>query len=145
MFSKKGSQLLIIGVGLLLVLLGILALKGSLPVFTVFPVLPYILVGLGAGLFGTGFGSLVRREIVQRDPALARRERIEAGDERNQSLLAQAKAKAYDVFIYAFGAILLALAIVPDMNLAVLLALVLVYVMVVGMMLFTFARLQRES
>ena len=69
------------------------------------------MVGLGAGLFGTGFGSLVRREICS-TTALARRERIEAGDERNQSLLALAKAKAYDVFIYA-GAILLALAIVP--------------------------------
>jgi hypothetical protein len=145
MHEKSTKNILLLILGLIIALLGILIFKGILLAFIPGPSLPYILIGLGAGLFGTGLGGLIQRSVVHTDPAYERQQRIEASDERNQMLLAQAKARAYDVFIYAFGALLIGLALLSSMDWYVLLSLVLVYLVVILTMFVAHSRLQRMN
>ena len=64
--------------------------------------LPYVLVGLGCGAFGQGTGELLARRAAK---GAARQIEIEQKDERNVAIVSRAKAKAYDVMLYLFGAL----------------------------------------
>lgn len=93
--------------------------------------LPYICIGIGCGIFGHGAGELISRLAMKNNPAAAKQLEIEQKDERNLMITNRAKAKAYDMMITLFGALLLALALM-GIDLSVVLLLVFIYLFIVG-------------
>ena len=72
-----------------------------------FKTLPYICIGLGAGLFGGNIGTAIKNRALLNNPNVKRQMIIEQNDERNQSLLNKSKARVYDLMMYLFAAIIL--------------------------------------
>lgn len=93
--------------------------------------LPYLCVGIGAGMFGHGMGELMTRFAKKHSPAAAKQLEIEQKDERNVAIANRAKAKAYDMMIFVFGALLTALALM-GIDLTMLLLLVAAYMFILG-------------
>ncbi len=92
--------------------------------------LPYICVGLGCVIFGHGMGEVVLRRAMKSAPAAAKQLEIDKNDERNVAIANHAKAKAYDMMVFVFGALLFAFALM-GIDLVVLLLLVFTYLLIV--------------
>lgn len=105
--------------------------------------LPYVCLGVGAGLLGQGIGQMVQRKALQSDPELARQQEIEAGDERNIQLAQRAKAKAFDLMVFVFGALLLVFALM-GVEMTALLLLVAAYLLVQGYAVYCRVKLEKE-
>ena len=93
--------------------------------------LPYILVGVGCGVFGHGMGNVISRKAMKNHPEIEKQQEIERRDERNVAIVSRAKSKAYDMMIFVFGALMLSFALM-NVELRVILMLVLSYLFVVG-------------
>lgn len=106
-------------------------------------VLPFLCLGVGAGLLGQGAGQLLQRKALQGNPELARQQQIEVEDERNIQLAQRAKAKAFDLMIFVFGALLLAFALM-QVDLTAILLLVGAYLLVQGYAVYCRVRLEKE-
>jgi hypothetical protein len=74
--------------------------------------LPYIILGIGAGVFGTGVGELCKMHVLNKKRKIAKQLEIEEKDERNKIISNMAKAKAYDLMLYVYAAMLLVFVLV---------------------------------
>lgn len=126
-----------IGAGLGLLRWGGAGIQGGLAA------LPYVLVGLGCGALGHGLGEVIGRRAMAGDPEAALRLQIERGDERNIALAHAAKAKAYDLMTYVFGALMICFALMGVEVTSVLL-LVAAYLFVQGYGVYWRMRYDRE-
>lgn len=97
--------------------------------------LPYVMIGLGCGLFGHGTGDLVNKAAMKKHPDLAQQDEINKTDERNVAIANRAKAKAYDAMLFIFGALMISFALM-NVDLIIVLLLVFAYLCVVGIGLF---------
>ena len=127
-------------VGVLLLMAAAVMLLLDLPMLQV---LPFVCLGVGAGLLGQGIGQLVQRKTLQGDPELARQKAIEEGDERNIQLALRAKAKAFDLMVFVFAALLLTFALMK-VDLTAILLLVGAYLLVQGYAVYCRIRLEKE-
>jgi hypothetical protein len=93
--------------------------------------LPYVLIGIGCGMFGQGVGNAVTAKTMENQPELQKQQEIEQNDERNIEIGNRAKAKAYDMMIFVFGALMLSFALMGVDFIAILL-LVGSYLFIVG-------------
>ncbi|WDH82613.1 hypothetical protein [Paenibacillus urinalis] len=91
--------------------------------------LPYICVGVGCVIFGHGIGEVILQHAMKRAPAAAKQLEIDQNDERNLAIANRAKAKAYDMMTFVFGALILALSLM-GVELIVLLLLVFAYLFI---------------
>lgn len=98
-------------IGLLLAIAGVTLLAVGTEAQGILRALPGIMTGLGCGLFGSKAGILLTKLAARKNPQLAKQQAILEKDERNISLNHQAKAKAYDLMIWVFGALMLGLAL----------------------------------
>ncbi|WP_340021339.1 DUF6442 family protein [Paenibacillus sp. FSL K6-1096] len=121
-----------------LVIAGLLLLAGSLYLIRTTPdpqgvlrSLPYVCIGIGCGLFGGGMGELIGRRALKNSPAIAKQLEINKNDERNVAIANRAKAKAYDMMVFVFGALMLAFALM-ETELTVVLLLVFAYLFTIG-------------
>jgi hypothetical protein len=121
--------LTLVSVGLLAV--GLYFIKTIDDPHGILRVLPYITVGLGCGIFGHGMGEIVIRHTMKNNPAAAKQLEIEKKDERNLAIANGAKAKAYDMMIFVFGALITAIALM-GIDLIVLLLFVFTYLFILG-------------
>ena len=130
----------------LIIALGVLLFAGGL-ILTVLSkgakVLPYLGIGLGCGLFGHGMGEVLARRARRADPARFRQMDVEKKDERNIVISARAKARAFDLMTFVFGALLIAFALM-GVETAPLLLLVLAYLFVHGSAVYYRAKLEKE-
>jgi drug/metabolite transporter (DMT)-like permease len=94
-------------------------------------VLPYICFGLGCSFFGHGMGEILTRLAIKNNPIAAKQLEIDKKDERNLAIANQAKAKAYDMMVIVFGALILAFSLM-DIDLIMLLPLVIAYMFFLG-------------
>ncbi|MEH6996091.1 hypothetical protein V7075_25885 [Neobacillus drentensis] len=92
--------------------------------------LPYICVGLGCVIFGHGIGEIILQHAMKRAPEAAKQLEIDKKDERNLAIANQAKAKAYDMMVFVFGALLLSFALM-GIDLLVLLLFVFTYLLII--------------
>jgi Flp pilus assembly protein TadB len=74
-------------------------------------VLPYICFGLGCAILGHGIGEIIVRHAMNNNPAAAKQLEIDKKDERNLAIANRAKAKAYDMMSFMFGALILSIAL----------------------------------
>ena len=77
----------------------------------IFKTLPYILIGLGCGLFGQSLSTIISGNMLKKDPKLMKKMDIEKNDERNISISNAAKGKAYDIMTFVYGALMLIFAL----------------------------------
>lgn len=117
--------------GLLLLCLGLYLSKTILDPQGIMRAFPYVCIGLGCGIFGHGLGEIISRRSLKNHPEIDKQLRIEKSDERNVSIANQAKAKAYDMMIFLFGALILAFALM-GIDMIALLLLVFSYLFIVG-------------
>ncbi len=127
--KKKTFSYVVAVLGLLLVGAGLYLIKTVVNPQGVMRALPYVLVGLGCGAFGHGTGDLISRRTMKNSPDIARKLEIEKNDERNIAIANRAKAKAFDIMIFVFGALMIAFALM-GVDLAATLLLVCAYLFV---------------
>jgi hypothetical protein len=92
---------------------------------------PFIFVGLGCVIFGHGMGEILLQRAMKGDTAAAKQLEIDMKDERNLAIANQAKAKAYDMMVFVFGALLFSVALM-GIDLQVLLLFVFTYMLIIG-------------
>lgn len=129
--NKTVSSYLITIVGVAMLAVGLYFIKTIEDPQGLLRALPYICVGLGSGIFGHGMGEVMVLFAKKHNPAAAKQLEIEKNDERNLAIANRAKAKAYDMMVFVFGALNIALALM-DIDLTMLLLLVCAYLFIVG-------------
>ena len=118
-------------IGVILLACGLILIKLIHTPQGILTTLPYICVGIGCGMFGHGTGNIINSRIMYNNPDMKKQMEIEQKDERNIAIQNRAKAKAYDMMIFVFGALMISLALM-NADMMVILILVTSYLFVVG-------------
>ena len=132
-------------------LLGLALLLGAWLLLTLIPdldaehwrVVPFLALGVGCGLFGSGAGELLAAQAMKKHPELQKQQEINQKDERNVALGNAAKARGYDLMTFAFGAMLLFSALM-EADLLLTLVMVAVYLFIQFYTLWWRFRLEKE-
>ncbi len=140
---KKAFDYIVAISGLLLLGVGLALLKLIANPQGVMLTLPYICIGVGCGMFGHGLGNVVSNRVAKNNPELKKQIEIDKNDERNVAVSNQAKAKAYDMMLYIFGALMIAFALM-GVGVAAVLMLVFAYLLVVGFFIYYLNKYNNE-
>lgn len=133
----------IAGAGLLLLGAGLFWTKTLSDPQGILRVLPYVFIGIGCGGFGHGMGDILGVRALKNSPDIARQIEIDRMDERNVAIGNRAKAKAYDMMIFVFGALMVSFALM-QVDLKVILLFVVAYLFVVGCGLYYRFKYEKE-
>lgn len=109
---KKAGNYLVTVLGILLAGGGLYLIKEMGNQEGMMAALPYLMVGLGCGLFGNGLGNIFNRLAFQKNPRLAKKKEIEETDERNIMIANAARSKGFQMMTFVFGALMLAYALI---------------------------------
>ena len=123
---KVGRYVFLSVVGFVILSVGLVLIKLLPEGDGILKILPFLCVGVGAGVFGGNLGAAITSRIMIKNPEVAKQSEIAQKDERNQAISSKAKARAYDLMIYVYAAILLAFALM-QVDKYVILTLVAVY------------------
>lgn len=129
--------------GSLLLLVGLYLIKNINESHGIMAVLPYWLVGFGCGIFGHGVGDIIKKRVVRKQPELVKKLEIEQKDERNIAIGNHAKAKAYDIMIFVFGALMFCFSIM-GVDMSAILLFVLAYLFIVGYNVFYRLKFEKD-
>ena len=141
---KRNTWQTILGIlGLAMLALGLYLVKTTNATEGILLTLPYVFVGIGSGLFGQGMGGVIERRVLKKNPEILKQKEIEVNDERNQQISNRAKAKAYDVMVFVFGALMVAFALM-GMDIVAVLLLVFAYLFVVGSAVYYRVKFEKE-
>ncbi len=88
-------------------------------------------------------GNIISYKAYQHNPDLQIQFEIERKDERSIAIANRAKAKAYDLMLFVFGALMLSFALL-EINLVVILLLVFGYLLVVISFIYHLMKYDRE-
>jgi len=127
---KNKTDIMLITAGIFLFCAGIFLVKGIGNPEGIMKTLPFITIGIGCGTFGHGMGNFIQRKTFKKDPELQKKMEIETKDERNIAIGNSAKAKAYDLMIFVFGALILSFALM-NINTAIVLLSVTAYLSII--------------
>ncbi len=117
-------------IGLILLAVGLYLVKAVPEALENMKALPFIFIGLGTGILGNGIGDIISRRALKGNPAFQKQIETDQKDERNVAISYRAKAKAYDMMIFVYSALLLAFALM-GINRTAILMLVCAYLFVV--------------
>ncbi len=135
---KKYTLQTVLGIlGLAMLVFGLYLVKTTDATEGILMTLPYVLIGIGCGLFGQGMGGVIERSVLKKHPELIKQKEIEVNDERNQQISNRAKAKAYDMMVFVFGALM-------NVDLAIVLLVVFSYLFVVGSGVYYRVKFEKE-
>jgi len=130
MKTKNLKEILLSLLGLIVLATGAVLIKVIDEPQGIMITLPYICIGIGSGVFGYGIGQFISKKIADKSPDIAKKMEIEQNDERNVALSNKSKAKAYDIMVFVYGALILAFALM-QVKMAVTLALIASYLFVI--------------
>lgn len=140
---KIGRYVLLAAIGFIIFAFGLIMIKSFPESEGIFKTLPYICIGVGVGIFGSNLGTALKNKTVINNPAAARQIEIELNDERNQIISNKAKARAYDLMLYAYAAILLAFALM-QVDIYVILTLTAAYLLYIFVNVYFLAKYHKE-
>lgn len=140
---KTIKMVLVTVLGLILLAGGLVLLKTIENPAGIMRALPYVMIGLGCGAFGHGLGEALSERMKKKHPDVARQVSIEQQDERNIAVTNKAKAKAFDLMIFVFGALMITFALM-GVQLAATLLLVFAYLLVALSNIYYRVRYERE-
>lgn len=143
MKSSKKFRYLQVVLGVLLIAAGLILIKAVKEPEGLFRVLPFVFLGIGCGVFGSGVGALVSSWALKNEPQLQKQMEIEQKDERNIAITNQAKAKAFDAMLYLFGALMITFALMM-VELPAILLLVVAYLVVDGIFIYYLSKFHKE-
>lgn len=113
MINKKArAQYILAAVGFVLFITGIVLVILFSESVGIMKSLPFISVGIGAGLCGGGLGGAISYRKMQENPQLAKEKEINIKDERNVAISNRAKAVAYNFTLIIFSVLIMFLALV---------------------------------
>jgi len=92
--------------------------------------LPYILIAIGAGIFGNNLSTAFNIHAIKKDPQLGKQNDITENDERNIVIRNKAKSKSYDFMVMAFGVLIIGFALM-QIDMKIILAIIIVYILVI--------------
>ena len=141
--KKVGLSYFITALGVALLAGGLIILKTVGEPQGIMQALPYVMIGLGCGIFGHGMGDIINRASMKNHLELAQQDEINKTDERNVAIANRAKAKAYDAMLFIFGALMVALALM-NVDLIVVLLLVFAYLFVAGIGIYYRCKYDKE-
>ncbi|WP_426351251.1 hypothetical protein ACPWSR_08490 [Alloiococcus sp. CFN-8] len=141
--NKKMINYFAVVTGIILLASGLILIKLIHTPQGIFTTLPYICVGIGCGIFGYGIGNIINSRIMYNNPDVKKQVEIELKDERNIAIQNSAKAKAYDMMIFVFGALMISLALM-NVEMMVILMLVTSYLFVVGYSIYCRIKYNKE-
>lgn len=101
------KNILLSFLGVVLVALGLYIYQKTLGMDKTVVVIPYIFIAIGCGILGHFTGNLIQYYSTKNNEELKRQIEIEKNDERNVLIAEKSKAKAYDLMIYLFAAMLI--------------------------------------
>lgn len=125
----KKADWVITLIGVIMLGIGLFMTKTIENVQGILLTLPYVLVGIGCGIFGYGMSNIVSKKAIAKDIGLQRQLEIEKNDERNIAIATKSKAKAYDLMTFLFGVLMLSFALM-NIDMAAILLLVAAYLSV---------------
>ncbi|GLB28237.1 hypothetical protein LAD12857_01600 [Lacrimispora amygdalina] len=128
---KAKTDYMVTSLGIILLAAGLYLVKTLPDPQGLLLALPYIFIGFGCGIFGHGMGNIISRKLTKNAPDIQKKLEIEKNDERNIAISNRAKAKAFDMMTFVFGALMVSFALMRIDMTAVLL-LVFVYLFVHG-------------
>lgn len=129
--KKQVKDYLITAIGILLFGTALILMKAFDNPQGVMRTLPYVCLGFGCGIFGHGMGNIISSKTMKRYPDIQKQLEIDTNDERNIAIANRAKAKAYDMMIFVFGALMVSFALL-GIDMEVVLLLVSAYLFVIG-------------
>ena len=141
--KKKTVDYILTVAGLLIAGTGLYLVKSIADPRGFLLALPFVLIGVGCGMFGHGMGDLISIRALKNSPDIQKQLQIERQDERNVAIANRAKAKAFDVMTFVFGALMLTFALMK-VELTAVLLLVFAYLLVEGYSVFYLVKYQKE-
>lgn len=141
--KKHGIQSALGILGLALLAVGLYLAKTIADPQGIMRALPFVLIGIGCGLFGQGVAGVIERYVYKKHPDMKKQKEIEVNDERNREISTRAKAKAYDAMVFVFGALMISFALM-NVDLAVVLLMVFAYLFVVGIHIYYNVKFEKE-
>ena len=105
--------------------------------------LPYVCIGVGCGIFGGNLGTAIKIHLLRKGGPGAKQAEIEEKDERNMAIRNKAKAKAYDMMIMVFGALMLGF-VLAQADLYVILAFIAAYLFVTATNIYYICKFNKE-
>ena len=141
--KRKVLESLLAAGGVLLMAAGLLLLRAFPEAEGAARVAPYLMVGLGSGMFGHGMGGIISRRALKGAPDVQKALEIERTDERNVMIGNAAKGKAFDLMTYLYGALTFSFAMM-DIGIAPVLLLVAAHLFVHGYAVYWRIRLEKE-
>lgn len=130
-------------IGLALFFFGLVLIVTQRDTQDIMKTLPYVCIGAGCGIFGENLGISIKIYVLRKNPQAFKQAEIEEKDERNKAIGYMAKAKAYDMMLMVFGALLISFAL-AQVDLFVVLTLVLAYLFIVGVNIYYLCRYHKE-
>ena len=101
------KNILLSFLGVVLVALGLYIYQKTVGMGKTVVAIPYIFIAIGCGILGHFTGNLIQYYSTKNNEELKRQIEIEKNDERNVLIAEKSKAKAYDLMIYLFAAMLI--------------------------------------
>ena len=143
--KSMGRYLVYSVIGFIILAVGAILGKQTRDAQGIMQTLPYVFIGIGAGIFGQNIGTIFNIRAVKKAPQLGKKKEIEEKDERNIAIRnkAKAKAKAYDLMVMVFGALMMAFALM-QVEWSVVLAFVIAYLFVVFSNIYFITKYQKE-
>lgn len=138
-----GKYLVYSLIGFIIMAVGAILAKLTRDTLGIMQTLPYIFIGIGAGVFGQNLGTAFNIRAMKKDPQFAKQKEIDEKDERNIAIRNKSKAKAYDLMVMAFGALMMAFALM-DVDWAVVVAIVIVYLFIVFSNIYFISKYNKE-
>lgn len=110
--------------GMGLVVVGFLIHKNSVSTDKMIITIPYIFIGVGCGIFGHFMGNIIKYFSTKNHEELEKQIHIDKNDERNILIAEKSKAKAYDLMVYLFVAMLITFSLMGVDKLAIIIIVV---------------------
>ncbi|MNW37804.1 hypothetical protein D3C74_148570 [compost metagenome] len=140
---KSGKYIVFSVIGIMIFAAGLVLIKSMPDTQGIMRVLPYLCIGIGAGIFGQNLGEVLKNIAVKNNPEVAKQMVVEANDERNLTISNKAKAKAYDLMLMVFSALMLTFALM-QVNMYLILAFVAAYLFIVFSQIYYLNKYQKE-
>lgn len=140
---KMGRYIVLSAIGVTVFSVGLVLVILRPEANGILKILPQLCVGLGAGIFGGNLGTLIKNKALLKNPQAAKQLEVEQKDERNQIISNKAKARAFDIMLYVYAAVLLVFSLV-QVDRYVILILVTVYLFFIGINIYYLCKYHKE-
>ncbi|MEW6242752.1 MAG: hypothetical protein AB1497_00475 [Bacillota bacterium] len=141
--NSTGKYMVLSAIGLAVLVAGVVLAKSMPDAQGITKTLCYIFIWIGAGILGWNLGTAIQHHLLKKDQETAGRIEIEQKDERNNAINARAKAKAYDLMLMVFGALIFAFGLMK-VTVSTVIACAVAYLFVVVSYVYYLIKYQKE-